>query len=246
MFTPDERDRVRDRLLLLARSDAGLSGAAITGSGAAGTADAWSDIDLAFGVPGDLAPVIERWTGILADEFAAVHHWDLPFESSVYRVFLLPGWLEVDIGFVPASAFRPRGPQWGLAFGEALDALPGSSPPTGELAGRAWHHALHAQVAIERDRRWQAEHWIGALRAQVIALACLRYGFEPSYAKGAHLLPPELTGPLEGTLVRSLDEAELRRTLGAAVTALAEELGRSDPALAAKLAPMLRSLEPEA
>lgn len=38
----------------------------------------------------------------------------------VYRVFLLPGWLEVDIGFTPAAQFGPRGPQWRTLFGQPV------------------------------------------------------------------------------------------------------------------------------
>lgn len=244
MFTADERDRARQRLLDLARSDTAISGAAITGSWAAGNGDAWSDIDLAFGVRGELALAIDRWTGILARDFAAVHHWDLPASPAVYRVFLLPRWLEVDIGFFPTSAFGPHGPHWRMVFGEAVETAPSPAPQSDELVGRAWHHALHAHTSIARGRAWQAEYWIGALRQEVIALACLRYGYETSYAKGAHLLPEELTRPLEATLVRSLETAELRRALGAAVSALVDELGQTAPALAAELAPMLREFAP--
>ncbi len=74
MFTAKERDRVRQRLLALAGEDLGVAAAAITGSHAAGTADAWSDIDLAFGIRGELQPALERWTKLLYQEFAAIHH----------------------------------------------------------------------------------------------------------------------------------------------------------------------------
>ncbi len=51
MFTPGERNRVRELLLRLAETDAGVAAAAITGSHAAGGGDEWSDIDLAFAIP---------------------------------------------------------------------------------------------------------------------------------------------------------------------------------------------------
>jgi hypothetical protein len=71
---------------------------------------------------------------------------------------------------------------------------------------------------------------------------CLRQRYPASYAKGAHLLPPELTVPLEAALVTSLDEAGLRRALGAAIAALAAEIERTDPVLAIRLNPMLTEL----
>ena len=198
-----------------------MTGAAVVGSYAADRADRWSDIDLAFGIGGPLRAALDQWTDRLYDDFAAVHHWDLPFGSSVYRVFLLPDWLEADIGFFPAAEFGPA---------------------SGYLAGLAWHHLLHARTCIGRNRHWQAEHWISAARDQVLALACLRLGYPVGYAKGAHLLPAELTARLEAALVRTLDETELRRTLRVTADSLADELDRTDPSLAVRLRPMLAEL----
>ncbi|HYZ56531.1 MAG TPA: hypothetical protein VE733_23970 [Streptosporangiaceae bacterium] len=62
------------------------------------------------------------------------------------------------------------------------------------------------------------------------------------HAKGAHLLPEDLTAPLEATLVRSPGEPELRRALAAIITVLTGQLERSDPALAARLRTMLTEL----
>jgi predicted nucleotidyltransferase len=231
MFAVEERDRVRQRLLALAESDPAIVGAAITGSVATGAGDRWSDLDLSFAVDGDLDTALERWTRRLYDDFAALHHWDLPSGTSIYRVFLLPDWLEVDIAFTLAEDFGPRGPSWRTVFGETTQ-IPHTPPPRHDsLAGMAWHHALHARVSIERRRWWQAEYWISAVRDRTIALACLRLGYPVHHAKGAHLLPEELTAPLTATLVRSLDEHELRRALRAATTALAAELETTDPAL---------------
>src|SRR5436190_24000503 len=242
MFTVEEREETRRRLLELAEADDDVIGAAITGSHAAGKADDWSDIDLALSIRGDLAPALERWTGVLERDFGALDHWDLPWATSVYRVFLLPRWLEVDIAFTPAADFGPRGPNWQTVFGETVEVEPTAPPRPGDLAGLAWHHALHARACIARGKPWQAEWLISGFREHVLALACLRLGQPTRYAKGTDLLPAELTAPLEATLVRSLDEAELLRALGAAVDALVTELDVTDPELSARLRPMLLEL----
>ncbi|NEB01239.1 hypothetical protein [Streptomyces sp. SID13726] len=239
MFNVDQRGHVRARLLSLAEADPEVVGAAITGSDAVGADDRWSDIDLAFGIDGELGPALVRWTDILYEEFAAQHHWDLSSGSTIYRVFLLPAWLEVDIAFTPADDFGPLGPAWRTVFGRTAQLEPTAPPTRDHLVGLAWHHALHARVCIERHRWWQAEHWISAARDQLIALACLRLGHPTGYAKGAHLLPHELTGPLETTLVRSLDETELRRAFEAVVALLGREVERTDPSLGVVLRPML-------
>ncbi|WP_243981596.1 hypothetical protein [Streptomyces sp. NEAU-YJ-81] len=80
------------------------------------------------------------------------------------------------------------------------------------------------------------------MRDHVVALACLRLGCTAVHAKGAHLLPEVMTAPLEATLVRSVEESELRRALKASVTVLTDELEQTDSQLAARLGPMLAEL----
>jgi hypothetical protein len=237
-----ERDRARKRLLELASADESVTAAANTGSYVSGGGDEWSDIDLAFAIRGELAPALDRWTALLYQSFAAIHHWDLPFGSTIYRVFLLPNCLEVDIAFTPEAEFGPRGPNWRTVFGETIELAESGPQTCDELVGLAWHHVLHARACIERGKPWQAESLIGGLREHVLALACLRLGHTTRYAKGTDLLPPELTAPLEETLVHSLDENELRRALAAAAVELVAELERTDSALAARLRPTIEAL----
>jgi len=242
MFSPDERDDVRQRLLHLAEHDPSVVGVAFTGSYATGEDDCWSDIDLAFAVAEPLSTALERWTQHLYERFAAIHHWDLTAGPTIYRVFLLPGCLEVDLAFSPPADFAQRGPSWRLVFGQPSARAP--TPPSNhtDLAGLAWHHALHAWTSIQRRRWWQAEQWISALRTQTLALTCWRLKLPTSYAKGAHLLPEHLARKLEPTLVRSLEQPELHRALRAATAALIEELETSEPSLARRLQPFFDEL----
>ena len=70
MFTVEERDRARDRILAIARADRRIVAGAAIGSAAHGPGDRWSDLDLGFGVGevfGDrrwdgpvLGPVLDR------------------------------------------------------------------------------------------------------------------------------------------------------------------------------------------
>jgi hypothetical protein len=59
MFSVEERDLVRTRLLDLAEADPAVVGAAITGSQATDDGDRWSDIDLAFAIDGSLEVVMQ-------------------------------------------------------------------------------------------------------------------------------------------------------------------------------------------
>jgi hypothetical protein len=53
VFTVEFRERVRDRVLELARNDARVVAGAAVGSSALGGGDRWSDLDLTFGVEGE-------------------------------------------------------------------------------------------------------------------------------------------------------------------------------------------------
>ena len=242
MFTTKQRDDVRERVLALARSDARVTAGALTGSTAVGAEDGWSDIDVAFGIAGgiSLEAVLDDWTEVFRREFGALHHWDLPAGSSIYRVFLLPTGLEIDVGVTPQAEFGARGPHFRPLFGPTRSLAPSPPPSARYLIGLGWHHVLHARSAIERGKPWQAEYLISGIRDHTLALACLRLGEETFYGRGMDRLPATVTEPLAGALVRSLEEAELRRALAVATECLIRELDASDPGLGTRLMPLLQ------
>lgn len=209
----------------MASSDFRVVAGAVLGSLAHDEGDRWSDLDLMFGVAGDVPPtdVLEDWTKTLAREFEAVQLFDLPSGSITYRVFLLPGNLELDLSVTPASEFGAGGPKFRLLFGEAVD-LPEEPPtPAEELFGYAVHHALHARVAIERGRYWQAEYWISAIRDYALGLACHMRGLDGWYGRDFDRLPSEVVEPMSDALVRSLTREELNRGLTTVVDGLLRE-----------------------
>jgi hypothetical protein len=242
MFTAERRDDVRARVLDLARNDPRITGGARTGSTAVGTGDRWSDVDVAFGAAEGVNPdaVIQDWTAWFERELGTLHHWDLRAGATLYRVFLLPDGLEVDVAVAPPAEFGARGPNFRLLFGSARPQETRPPPDAGYLIGLAWHHVLHARSSIERDKPWRAEYWISALRDHTLDLACLRLGEIAVEARGIDRLPVTVTAPLARALVRSLDTAELRRALAAATACFIDELDAQDPALCARLTPVLQ------
>jgi predicted nucleotidyltransferase len=249
MFTVEQRDYVRDRVLEMAKSDPRVTGGALVGSMAGDAEDEWSDIDITFAIAEgtSLEAVLDEWTQVLERELGALHYWDLRSGSSIYRVFLLPSGLEIDVSVTPEQEFGARGPRFRPLFGIARqpEAAPQvAAPPTIEAArftiGLGWHHVLHARSSIERGKPWRAEYWISGIRDETLSLMCRRLGLEASEARGIDRLPAGVTRPLADALVRSLDEKELRRALAMATSCFISELGQWDPALCEKLKPLLQ------
>jgi hypothetical protein len=244
VFTPEQRTRLRDALIAAARADERVTGAALTDSAAVRAEDRWSDIDLAPGLAAgaDLGETLADWTGLMYTEHGAVHHLDMASGATVYRVFLLASTLQVDLAFSPAAEFGAVAPTFLLLFGTAAEQPRAPAPDPAQLAGLGWLYALHARSSIARGRAWQAEYMISGVRDHVLALACLRHRLPAAQGRGMDRLPPEVTVPLAGALVRSLETSELARAFRVVIEALLAEIGRFDVGLADRLDSTLREL----
>jgi hypothetical protein len=227
VFTVEQRDALRERVLGLAETDGRIVAGAAVGSLAVGTGDRFSDLDLTFAVANDapVAEVLEDWTRTLSDELAAVHLVDLERGPTIYRVFLLPDALQFDLSLTPAARFAAAGPRFRLLFGETAEGEERApDPPAAEdLFGWGVIYGLHARACIERGRAWQAEHYIGAVRDHALSLACLRRGLPAVQARGFDDLPADTLAGFDGTHVGSLESEQLRSALTAAVQALLQE-----------------------
>ena len=243
MFSVEYRDLVHDHVLRLADNDPRVVAGAAVGSLALSDGDRWSDLDLTFAVADELSiyDVLEDWTGKIVAEFDAAHLFDLPSGASIYRVFLLPGCLQFDLSFTPASKFGAMGPKFKLLFGAAVEKPFPQPPSPQELFGYAVHHALRARFCIERGRYWQAEYWISSLRDHALSLACLRRGLPAHYGRGFDDLPPEFRDLFTSALVASLTRDELLRALRSAIEGLFHETDLIQE-VAAKVKPQLGEL----
>ena len=223
MFSVEDRDRVRDHVLRMAETDPRVVAGAVVGGLADGPGDRWSDLDLTFGVDdaASVEDVLEDWTHELAAELGGVHLFDVAAGAAIYCVFLLPGCLQVDLSFAPASAWGARGSRFRLLFGNAVEVPHWSPASADELFGLGVHHVLRARFSIERGRWWQAEHWISGVREQAFLLACRRRGLEGG--RGFDDLPPEALEAFASSLVRSLEPEELDRALRSAISVLQRE-----------------------
>lgn len=152
MFSIADRNRIHDRVLEFAAADSRIVAGAVVGSLALGEGDRWSDLDLTFAVADafSISDVLTDWTRNLVEQveqFDAAHLFDVTRGPSIYRVFLLPGCLQFDLSFTPASKFGATGPKFRLLFGDSLQKSHVPPQSAHELFGYAVHHALRARFA---------------------------------------------------------------------------------------------------
>src|SRR5437867_8761051 len=154
MFTVEERDLVRNRLVQMSRADPRLVAGALIGSTAGGGGDRWSDLDLTFGLADGAAidDVLSDWTARIVNEFQAVHLFDLPHLSTIYRVFLLPSNLQVDLSFTSGNKFLGKSLKHDLLFGNALEREQPEPASPEQAFGLAVVYLLHARACIARGR----------------------------------------------------------------------------------------------
>jgi hypothetical protein len=88
VFTVEQRDALRERVLKLADEDERVVAGALVGSLAVDGGDRFSDVDLTFGVANHLqvADVLDDWTRTLIDGLDAVRLADLERGPTIYRV----------------------------------------------------------------------------------------------------------------------------------------------------------------
>lgn len=227
MFSVEQREALRERVLMLAESDNRIVAGAAVGSLALGGGDRYSDLDLTFAVVAEaqVGNVLEDLTRTLTDESLAVRLVDLERAPTIYRVFLLPDALQFDLSLTPASQFAPAGPRWRTLFGDIAEeqARTPTPPAAADLFGWGVIYGLHARTCIDRGRVWQAEHYTAAVRDHALSLACLRLGLPAVQARGYDDLPADVLAAFDGTHVGSLDADELRSAVSVAMRMLLDE-----------------------
>ena len=224
-FSPEYRDTVASTVLKWASEDNRVVAGAIVGSMATGPGDRWSDLDLSFGIDNSVsvAGVLEDFTGQLNIEFSAAKLFDLPVGQSIYRVFLLPGCLQLDLSFSPADHFGAIGSHFKLLFGATVERPQIPLPRAENLFGYAVHHLLRARICIERGRLLQAEYWVSSARDYTLHLACLHCGLSTFHGRGFDQLPFNIRDQIPRTLVHAFDRDSLLSALCSTITLLLDQ-----------------------
>lgn len=138
----------------------------------------------------------------------------------MYRVFILPGCLQLDLSFSPAKEFGAMGKHFKLLYGEQYEKPQPELPSADELYGWLIHHLIRARFSFERNRFWQAEFWLSEARDYALKLACIANGLNPDYGRGFDDLPEEILSLLNNSFISALNQNEISRVIKNIITAL--------------------------
>lgn len=243
VFSPEERRHLKEALIARAQEDERVVGAALLGSSSTSAEDEWSDIDLALSLRSDkVTEAIDDWTTLMYEDHRAVHHFDVRWKTTLYRVFLLENTLQVDLSFWASHEFVAAGPTFRLLFGEPPREHIAAKRPSEAIIGEAWLYLLHARSSAARRRRWQANYMIATVRDHVLELACRRHDLRPDHARGVDDLPVALLDDYASMIPESLADLELRNALRATTARLIDEAYRAEPELTERIRATLHSI----
>ena len=239
-YSIEDRRSIQVFLIEKARSDPRISDAALVGSESVGKSDRWSDIDLTFGVSDniDLKELMADWSAVLEKEFRTEQLFDLVYEQSVYRVFLTPECLQIDLSFTPTSYFGAITENFKLIFGKEKERAKKKLPEAQIVYGYFVLYTLKSRSALERGRLWQSLGFLEAGREQLLKLACLKYQLNPFDGRGYDDLPDHLKAEVAQGLVADLNVNFLMNALSKTVDSgiqLTEDLPGLKPVLSKQL-----------
>ena len=211
---------MRDAIVDRASNDDRITSAALVGSLTTDQADEWSDVDLTFGIEGDsIDEVATDLTSWLCERHRASVLLDFPVEETLYRVFLLPDSLQLDLSFTPGGRARSAGPRFQQLFGEHVVTASTPVDPN-ELAGWAILHCLSSRTCIARGKLWQALHSVNELRDLILNMHCAQADLPVGFGRSFDELPAHILERFDDTLPKTIEPTELARALSANIREL--------------------------
>lgn len=220
------REEIRKAILERAKEDKRIVSAAIIGSYAKGTVDRWSDIDLTFGVAEDyvIEEVVRNWTEYINGNLKGIDLLDTYRGSTIYRIFILPGNLQVDLSFSPEKEFGPLNKDFVLLYGKQYDKPQPPNQSVDNLFGWIIHHLIRTIYCLERNRLWQAEYWLSEARNYMLKIACIERGLNPDHGRGFDDLPEEILTYAHDSYIQEVRREEMLLSIKRIVAALPKVL----------------------
>lgn len=225
MYSIQDRNYVQNLIIELSKNDTRITDCAIVGSESVGENDKFSDIDLTFGVKNDIniSQILNEWNDLMSERFDANVLFDLPYEESIYRVYLLPNALQVDLSFTPHKNFGAITTRFKLLFGQSSEREQKRPPELPNVFGYCVLYALKSRCSTERKKYRQSFHYLNELRNNLMILKCLTLKTNPFDGRSYDELPISFLNKIKRTLAKDVKQSDLNNSLKNLTTILTEE-----------------------
>jgi len=224
LFSPEDRDKILNRILTILQADNRIAGVLVVGSGAAGFEDIYSDIDLCvvMELEKDVLSAFQEWGARIREMFPVFNYVESIRGANVYLwILLLDNFLEIDICFLCSSDLSARRERWKIAFDRSgkLEGIMRSSwenRPEPDIqsayiyrVNSICYYITWAVVAVKRGLPWRALHELEQIRNQTVELRGLREGLETKHFRQVDKMSEEFLADIQQTLVLSTNAADI-------------------------------------
>ena len=248
LFTPIERESIKNDLVNLLNTIPEVSAAILIGSATTGYTDELSDIDIMLIVNNEnkiVAVMDSVCAGIKAKYnvlcFAQLNERKL-------QICLLDNFLELNFSYRTIETLEARAAAWQIIFDKTgiADSIMFSThkkfeettckniknayqSKLAEYSEQIWHFIFHATAAINRGRFWKAVSELEYARNIIIELKGLRYSLSMHRNGEVDKIPNDELALLEKTLPFILTKEALKDNLNHLIIAAYNELEVNSP-----------------
>jgi len=248
LFSEEYRKEILDSLAESFKNDSRIIGAVLFGSGATGFKDKYSDIDISFVVSdeNDVETVYMDWESKNKSLFSKIHHFIFTYnQNSRVYLFLLEGFLELDMGFVNLSFLSAETLEWEVIFDRTNQIenllqkswLNNQSPDVKDFyflrLDQIWYSITHVIICLNRNNPWRALLHLQRIHYQTLELASLRLGPGQNVKdfKEIDQLPEDFLDKLQNSLVKDPSPIKIKKALKSAIDCFFDEAQRLDKML---------------
>jgi len=243
LFSIKDRKNVMDYIISFTEHNEHIVALVAVGSGSYGFNDGLSDLDFVIAIDSDenMEMVMEYVRSQLNKRLNFLYFKQIP--QARLQVYLVDNYLEIDIGYGAYTSAAAIRKYWKVLFdksGTVEKAMHSSwvkkmasktnefDRKLAECSDTVWHNLMLSAVAIKRRQFWRAYTELELARKWLIELLCCRYSLDADRNREVDKLPEAELDILKKTLVSSLTQEALWRSLDALTDAVYTELERYD------------------
>ena len=243
LFTPSERDAIKNDLLGVFTATPEIDAVILIGSAVTGYTDELSDIDIMTVV--DSNADISGVMNTIYEELKLKHNilCFAPLNERRLQVYLLENFLELNLSYRTNETLKAKSDKWKVLYDKTntVDAIMRTTyakfdeenrinindsyqSKLTEYSEHIWHYFFHAATAISRGRFWKVVAELEYARNCVIELKGLRYSLSMSRNSEVDKIPSSELDLLQKTLPSLLTKEALTENLKHLINAAYDEL----------------------